>query len=273
MKPGDRGHPARACCAAPPRTATSGTKGTASGAAVNGYQVAGKTGTAQQIDPGTNDYSADAVHLDVRRTDPGRQPAVRGRDHAGRSTGRQERGPALPRHRRLRAAGLRRAAVRGACSGLRPLPELLIAGGPAGPPTRPVAGSISTRAELPDPASRQADRTVAGPAGRPGRRPARTRRGQTRPTPVTRTTPGLSTSASPASPCASGEVRPGDLFAASPVSAATAPGRSRRRVAGGCPRRPDRPGRARIARRLPRPASCPRRAGAGRGPTPRDGAR
>jgi cell division protein FtsI (penicillin-binding protein 3) len=32
-------------------------RGTAPGAAINGYQVAAKTGTAQQVDPATNDYS------------------------------------------------------------------------------------------------------------------------------------------------------------------------------------------------------------------------
>lgn len=32
-------------------------RGTASGAALTGYQVAGKTGTAQQVDPATGQYS------------------------------------------------------------------------------------------------------------------------------------------------------------------------------------------------------------------------
>ena len=78
-----------------------GQRGTGPQAAVPGYQVAGKTGTAQQIDATCNCYSSSSYNI----TFAGMLPADSPRyvvgimlDAPGR---RGQRGPAVPRHRQL----------------------------------------------------------------------------------------------------------------------------------------------------------------------------
>ena len=62
-------------------------RGTAPQAEITGYQVAGKTGTAQKVDPATSEYSQTAITSTFAGIVPGRQPQVRHRDHAGQPEG------------------------------------------------------------------------------------------------------------------------------------------------------------------------------------------
>ena len=104
-------------------------RGTAPQAAITGYQVAGKTGTAQKVDEETSEYSQTAITSTFAGVVPGRQPQVRHRDHARRPEGRlagrhHQLRAAVPRRRRLGDAGRGRPAVGHRGADLRPVCDL-----------------------------------------------------------------------------------------------------------------------------------------------------
>ena len=92
-------------------------QGTGPQAAVDGYQIAGKTGTAQQINPGCGCYYDDVYWITFAGMAPTDDPALRHRHHGrqpathGRRPARHDDGAAVPQHRRLAAAAGERAAV------------------------------------------------------------------------------------------------------------------------------------------------------------------
>ena len=137
-------------------------RGTAPAAAITGYQVAGKTGTAQKVDPDTNEYSQTAITSTFAGVVPGRQPQVRHRDHARRSegqfTGRHHQlRAAVPRHRGLRACVpptcRRRRPRRRSTTSTCPSPWLIKAGRSSRrvvlPPVAPSAPPASLRPRHP----------------------------------------------------------------------------------------------------------------------------
>ncbi len=91
--------------------------GTGPAAALTGYQVSGKTGTAQQIDPATGTYSRDLYWITFAGIFPADAPAVRGRHHAGpaellrRPAGGPVGRAAVPRRGLLPGAAVQHPAV------------------------------------------------------------------------------------------------------------------------------------------------------------------
>ena len=94
-------------------------QGTGPAAAVPGYQMAGKTGTAQQINPACGCYFDNVYWITFAGHGHRRQSALRDRPDDGQpgaQRGRHPRalgGPAVPQHRRLADAAGERAAVTG----------------------------------------------------------------------------------------------------------------------------------------------------------------
>ena len=122
-------------------------QGTGPPAAVEGYQIAGKTGTAQQINPGCGCYYDDVYWITFAGMAPADDPRyVIGimMDNPHRTADGQPRhddGAAVPQHRRLAAAAGERAAV------ARPGPAADAAGHLSGRRRRSVgrqAGTVSS---------------------------------------------------------------------------------------------------------------------------------
>ena len=82
-----------------------------------GYQIAGKTGTAQQINPGCGCYYDNVYWITFAGMAPADDPALCRRHHGrqpathGRRPARHDDGTAVPQHRRLAVAAGERAAV------------------------------------------------------------------------------------------------------------------------------------------------------------------
>ena len=130
-------------------------------AAIPGYQVAGKTGTAQQVDPTCGCYASSTYWITFAGMLPAAGPAVRRRDHAGRPAGRDERRAAVPRHRVVPGAAREAAGEPGPAAGPDP--------GVARPARRRGGSGGSARRRASAPVDGVAP--AAGPP-RPRRRPA-----------------------------------------------------------------------------------------------------
>ena len=160
---------ARACSrACSPRAAP------ASEAKVPGYELAGKTGTANKVDEETGLYSESALHRLVRRLRAGRQPAAArlgdGRRAEGRDLRRRGRGARVPADHVVRAelpphpAGV-------ACTGDAPGGRPRRPGRPAGRDRRP---------GLRQPPGRAGDAVLLRPRLHARRARLRARRGRAR---------------------------------------------------------------------------------------------
>ena len=176
-------------------------QGTGSLAAVEGYQISGKTGTAQQINPACGCYYSDVYWITFAgmvTTDNPRYVIGIMADNPHRTadgTAGHDDGAAVPQHRQLAAAAGEHAAV------ARPGPAADAAGhltAGVGRQARPVLCHGHEAASL---ASR---RPGARATGRPGRRGHHPPHGGARETVVTGVT------------LRSQDAQPGDLFAALP---------------------------------------------------------
>ena len=90
--------------------------GTAAGAGIGGYRVAGKTGTAQEVGGACSCYSQGWLAVSLRRVRPGRRPPLhrlRGDQEARRRCERRRHGgPGVPQDPQLRDAEVRRGPDR-----------------------------------------------------------------------------------------------------------------------------------------------------------------
>ena len=96
-----------------------GNRGTGPQAAIPGYPVAGKTGTAQQVDPGCGCYSQSNYWITFAGMFPAQDPRYVVALMLDRPPGGDSARAAVPRHRRLSRpargrAGVHRAAAPGA---------------------------------------------------------------------------------------------------------------------------------------------------------------
>ncbi len=103
-------------------------QGTGSVAAVDGYQIAGKTGTAQQINPACGCYYSDVYWITFAGHGTGRRPPLRHRHHDGQPAPHRRRVSRARRWRRCSTTSRLAAAARERPAVTRPRPAADAAG-------------------------------------------------------------------------------------------------------------------------------------------------